>query len=80
MFDPKKMTFSAFERYVRIVETVRNSNAFLKADDRMQIICDVLDGGENPSIASIEALCQSEADTRLEYNIALATCNRENGF
>lgn len=80
MFDPKKMTFSAFERYVRIVETVRNSNAFLKADDRMQIICDVLDGGENPSIESIEALCQSEADTRLEYNIALATCNRENGF
>ena len=80
MFDPKKMTFSAFERYVRIVETVRNSNAFLSADDRMRVICDLLDGGDSPSIESIEAVCKSEADTHLEYNIALAARNRDDGF
>ena len=61
-FNPKKMTFSAFERYVRIVEGVRDSKQHLTGGNRMQLICDLLEEPCNFSEQEIEARCKELSD------------------
>lgn len=68
----ESLTFSGLQRYVRISETVRNSDAYLSCDDRHQLICDLLDEKGNPTVAEIEKRCAELADVNLGYNMTNA--------
>ena len=70
-------TFSGMERYVRIVETVRRSDARLSGVDRMQIINDLLDGPDNPAVHEIELKCTEVADQNLGDRLVAAHVMRD---
>jgi hypothetical protein len=75
--EPAQMTFSAMERFVRIVDTVRCSDEYLSSGDRMDLINDLLDAPGNPTVAEIEAKCKALADAALGNNMVAARVARD---
>ncbi len=65
-----RLLMSGLQRYVKIVEVVRSSDAFLSGDDRMALINEMLDHEPgNPTVKQIEARCQKLADAMLQTNM-----------
>jgi len=70
-YQPEKMTFSGFERYVLIVETVRYNDAHISPGDRMDIINELLESGRNYTKQEIDAIVKREESERMEFNLAM---------
>lgn len=80
--NPKKMTVSGLERYVRIVETVRQTyhRMSLSPADHWAIINDLLDSDKNPTFDEIEKYCDDYAKNVSGENMARASWPRAGGF
>ena len=80
--NPKNMTVSGLERYVRIVETVRQTHhrMSLSPADHWDIINELLDSDKNPTFEEIEKYCDDYAENVSCKNMARASWMRRGGF
>lgn len=68
-----KLLMSGLQRYVKIVEVVRCSNAFLSGGDRMALINELLDyEPSDPTVKQIEKRCTALANAMLQTNMVNA--------
>ena len=68
-----KLLMSGLQRYVKIVEVVRCSNAFLSGGDRMALINELLDyEPSDPTVEQIEKRCTALANAMLQTNMVNA--------
>ena len=68
----ERLTFSGLQRYVKICDSVFDSDEHLSQGDRAQVIQNLLDTQKDPTTTEIEAYCKDYADKHLEQNMVAA--------